>query len=798
MPRRDNTPGSPLKDGLPGRFWMVGTGKSRGALAGRLRLCALLLGALGASLPARPAAADRLTDAHRQLADLEQRAQTLTSGFRESHAPDPNAPTRRMVEAEKLYKLGNYELAATLCLDVIEQYPQSRSYDDALYLMGEALYKSRDFLSAKRYFQQAADRLQRARKGQVASQRLIEIALRTGDYSDVERHLERLVAIPPAELEPSVPYVRGKYLFFRNRLDDAAAIFQSIPQGHEYYLQSRYFLATVEVKRGELAKAAQIYDDILKVTAEDATDKEIQDLARMAIGRLLYDRGQFDRAKQWYASVPRQSKYFVESMYETAWNSIKANDFKSAYRALDLMLLQSPDSAQAPEMRLLIGNLHLRLSNFYLASNQFTATLADYEPIHAELAAKRQEAAGDPQYFQRLLGKGLDTFDIAAVVPKGALKLVASEPDVAKLLALAEEVKDLSRGIKDSEELLGRLERAMLSGGRVSIFGDLATGRGRATQILNTTIDLRRRFQGDARALAMPHLGAQDKDELERIAGERGILDMELKNLPKTQEAMEERAQTEQNAFDAVGASASQVNVLIQALEAELVAIEQYYIYSKADQKIKPEELVQPVELLRQEIAQERVLLDSLQNNIAEASQQAALAGRSGGEVMDQTVRLAELLRQEQAVLNRARSTLRADEVAYFDSLMGILGRADGIQSMLVSFNKRLVGIADGRLGRIREQISTEKGNLAAASDKLSSVLTEGRDVGGGLAEAMVSRAADRFYDLTVQSDVGLIDVSWGLKESRSDNVSRLINQQMLELQAVDADFKPLLEEEAP
>ena len=60
----------------------------------------------------------------------------------------------------------------------------------------------------------------------------------------------------------------------------------------------------------------------------------------------------------------------------------------------------------------------------------------------------------------------------------------------------------------------------------------------------------------------------------------------------------------------------------------------------------------------------------------------------------------------------------------------------------------------------------------------------------------MLSRATDRFYDLTVQSDVGLIDVSWGIKDSKTQSVSKLINQQKLELQAVDDDFQPLLREE--
>jgi hypothetical protein len=49
---------------------------------------------------------------------------------------------------------------------------------------------------------------------------------------------------------------------------------------------------------------------------------------------------------------------------------------------------------------------------------------------------------------------------------------------------------------------------------------------------------------------------------------------------------------------------------------------------------------------------------------------------------------------------------------------------------------------------------------------------------------------------VVVQTDVGLVDVSWGLKEQKSTALSKLINQQKLELQSVDDDFKSLLEED--
>jgi tetratricopeptide (TPR) repeat protein len=742
------------------------------------------------------ARADRVQDAHRRLGDIEQRTHMLNSSFRENYAPDPNIADRRVVEAEKLYVLKNYNAAATLCLDVIEKHPKSRTYDDALNLLAESLYKDGDLLSARRYFTEAVKKNTGHRREQVALQRLIEISLRTGDYTDVDDHLARLSRIPAGQVEPSVPYVRGKYLFFRDRLDDALSVFQSIPPGHEYYLQSRYFVGTIQVRKGDYATAARSFDEVLKQPAKTDDHKEIHDLARLAIGRLLYERGQYDRAREWYSSVDRKSKHFSESMYELAWNSIKAKDYKSAYRSLDLMLLMDPESAQAPELRLLLGDLHLRLSNFYLASTQFTSSLDEYEPIYRELAVRADKAKSDPQYFSQLLAKGLDKFDIAAVVPKAAVRLVSKEPDVAKMLVVVEDLGALQKGIKESEDLLVRLERAVASGNRIGIYPDLASARGRSTELMNQSIEVRRTFQADARALAANYLSAEDRAQLNQIAGERGLLDQELKNLPLTQAAMSAKAQQVNNQFKGVDAQASEVNVLLQSLEAELTAIEQYFIRSRAEQKIRPEDLEQPMAIIRQEIASGRETLERLRNDIGDAGNDARMAGASGAGERQVTARLGELLKREQDILSRARVGMRPDVGQQFEGYLSVLQRADALQSQLAEFDGRLDGIADRRLTTVREQITTEKENLQAAASKLGTVTSEGQTVGGSLAEAMMSRATHRFYDLTVRSDKGLIDVSWGIKDSKTQELSRLINQQKLELQAVDDDFQPLLREE--
>ena len=158
--------------------------------------------------------------------------------------------------------------------------------------------------------------------------------------------------------------------------------------------------------------------------------------------------------------------------------------------------------------------------------------------------------------------------------------------------------------------------------------------------------------------------------------------------------------------------------------------------------------------------------------------------------------RLADLLKQEQAIQNRAKFRQPSDKQLQIDSQMGVLARVDQIEGRLKELDKRIDGQAEVRLQKVRGYLATEKEELRQAGSKLGVVVGESQSLGGGLAHAMFTKVADRFYDLVVKSDVGIIDVAWGLKDQKTKTVTRLTTQKNLEIKALDEDFRRLLEED--
>ena len=757
---------------------------------------ALLAAVLPLGFLASWAQAGEVEEANGRLFDLEERVRVLSTEFRDAPTADPTLADRRVLDAELLFNLRNYREAATVLLDVVEKYPNSHAYEDAIFLLGEALYQDKDLNSARNYFRQAVQRHTGSRQEQNALERLIEIALHSGDLDEVDDYLARLQNVPAASLQPSVPYVRGKAAYFRDRLDEALFAFQALPPSNPYYLRARYFYATIWVKKGDLASGLIAFDNVLRSQPQSDADKEIQDLARLAAGRLYYQRGEFEKARDMYASISRQSKYFEDAMNELAWTAIKAKDYRAAYRALDLMLLQNPDSPQAPELRLLMGNLHVRVANFALANDAFLQARDQFEPIHLQLKETQKRAAADPRYFENLIGKGLEKFDIAVLVPAKAVKWVKAEPEVARVLALAEDVGDLQRGLKDSRDTLSRLELAVSGQLQVGIFPDLAQARTSSSEVLNQLVSMRQRFVGKMRSLISDKLTAEDRARLDQVSKERAALEAELKNLPLSADKLKDREKQARGALEQLDGRASEFNVEIQGMEAELVAIEQYFIRSRGDQKIKPEDLTQPVESLRQVIGELRDANERVRNEIAEAAREATVAAATGDSDRNAIALLIGVMKREREVFQGAKGRLSPGDQEDFDAIASILARADAVQAKLADLDRRVDAAALKRLAELKRKLAEEKGQLEAAKDKLTGILSESQSLGGGLAYAMLTKVTDRFYDLLVQSDVGLVDVAWGLKDERTAAVSKLINQQKLELKSVEDDFHSLLEED--
>jgi tetratricopeptide (TPR) repeat protein len=355
----------------------------------------------------RVASAQDVDSITRDLTTIEGQADALVQEpLAETERQSATHVEERLTNGELFYRLQDYIRASIIFTDIVDNYPTTASYPDALFLLADSLFRAGDYLGARTRFRQII-----ARSGESgfrsyterALGRLIEIAIHTNDFDGVDDVFAQLSRLPPSDIGASTAYFRAKALYAQAvptediliamapqggvvpdahaafarintaQLEQARAGFDSVAEGSPYYGQSRYFIGVIYTLREQYPQAIEAFARVLRSEATTTEAQEVAELAHLALGRLYYETDQLDQAIEAYQAVPRTSSNFDVALYEIAWVYIRLGDATRAERALEVLELAAPDSRFIPDGMLLRGNLLLRNGRYTCAPSATVA-----------------------------------------------------------------------------------------------------------------------------------------------------------------------------------------------------------------------------------------------------------------------------------------------------------------------------------------------------------------------------------------------------------------------------------------
>src|SRR6185436_6488788 len=137
-------------------------------------------------------------------------------------------------DGEILLRSKDYRRAAGVLNQVVERYPtHPTAYPDALFLLGETYFESKQYLSARRVYRQMVDRA--SERGFASYQgkalgRLIDVALRTQDYATLDDVFSKINQLPPSSVEGELNYARAKGLFAKKDFAGARSALAGVSQ----------------------------------------------------------------------------------------------------------------------------------------------------------------------------------------------------------------------------------------------------------------------------------------------------------------------------------------------------------------------------------------------------------------------------------------------------------------------------------------------------------------------------------------------------------------------------------------
>jgi tetratricopeptide (TPR) repeat protein len=758
---------------------------------------------LALALTPHSATAQDTGDANREIVDLEADAQRLLS--RPVSLSDQRSDTfveERLTDGELYLRLDDYLRAAILFTDIVDHYPAHRAYPEALFLLGESLFLAGDYLGARKRYAAVIERGNEASFSpflQPSLSRLIQIAIYTQDFNDIDGYFERLEAIPSETLTVTTTYYRAKYLYSRavpldgvrnappdaaipgidrNRLEQARLGFLAVPNGTEFSCRSKYFIGTIYTLQGQYVDAIASFSAVLDQQALSEEDAKVVDLTYLALGRLFYETDQLEQAVEAYRAVPQTSAQFDQALYEMAWTYIRLGDAVQAERALEVLSIAAPESPLNADGQVLRGDLLARVGRYDEAEVVFDEVRETFGPIRDELERQRVEHPDLHAYFREVVRQNIDDFDIDDFLPPSAQRWIELEADHERALTVLADLSESKQLVEETDELADRITAVLAAPNRVSVFADLRRQREGVTGLRNRA--------AQARGMLIESEAAQLGErpgQLERARAERRRLQAAVLGMPvETEDFVDRDLQMLAEYREAEG-DLNELRVEMLGLEARIIA-SRSTLAELDPAKVDPQ-------TIRSELERHEADIDRYEDKL--------YAIKRGLEVGRLHVGVGDPRYQK----DDAERAAFGDAVEHERQLAGSAGsaydssyaRLDAVERKLDDRDTEIAAAVQKRAAQMLEVVDQETANLARYRAALRSFEGETVDVVGAITYLNFNRIHRRFDDLVLRADVGKIDVAWARREEHRRRMDALTRERARELQALDDEFRDVMDE---
>lgn len=681
----------------------------------------------------------------------------------------------RLNDARVAYYLEDYQRASVLFMDLVRRETEAfPSYRESLFLLGDSLYRLRNYQASRRYLKQLID-MGRGTHFDDAARLYLEMAYESRNFEGVDQILSKLQG---QGVDGALDYISGKTLYRQGKFEEARQSFMRASSNPEYSVVGLYFAGVAQVAQKEYDAALTTFQTVTAKAPGNPRDISVIELAYIAQGRLAYERGDLESAIDLYNRVPRESEHFDRALWEFTWVLVAKEMYREARRNVEILLLNDPNPAFEPEAKLLKADLSILLNEYELAEDDFKDILTTFEPVKAEmdkLAAEQQ----DLQAFFSILVEEVPGEEVRQMPPL-VTKWLESDDSVAAATAMIRDVRNVSRDIEDTGSVIREINARLSSGARVQSFPELSEGLAQGIEVENQLLATRHAML--EKQVSRANLSGDLATRWQAMASELEAIKAAHERAPQSRVELAEREELIFQEYDRLRSQLDAVAYQIDSQNAQLAAVNTYLEREYGRDLSQSEK--ERVDALRAEIRGTLKELENLRSQIqSEITESRSMVG-----VGDDVVRAEGNIRKRyQDALARAESMLGGQGLDA--SMQNARAEFPQQHQRLDAFFAKLESLVDEKVSEIRSEIEGEERLLAEHRASLQELMFASQGGAGVLAYLNFMRTRAKFDELVLRADVGLIDVKWQKKERISNQINQLFEDRTSELRMLQEAF---------
>ena len=283
-----------------------------------------------------------------------------------------------------LNRAENYKEASTLLFGLSTNSRYRKEQADIAF----ELAKSLEGLGLKQSAVFQLIKAVRYGKGRVLSkslEKLTKLAFEVGDDVGLNYALSKINVRNFPESQKPVLYFRfGEAYLSVNRFKKAYTAFSKVPKKHYLYSKARYLMGLAFSESGKLKDSYRSFTQASNARAAQGVVDGERVASLMGRARVLYHMKRWNDSLTAYRLIPRDSKYFHDMLFESAWAMLRAGKFRSALSNFQSLHSKYYEDYFYPEAALLRAIVYLYICKV----DEVGKVLSFYDNTYGKVASQ--------------------------------------------------------------------------------------------------------------------------------------------------------------------------------------------------------------------------------------------------------------------------------------------------------------------------------------------------------------------------------------------------------------------------
>src|SRR5213593_2098726 len=273
--------------------------------------------------------------------------------------------------------------------------------DTLHYHINDAEFSVGDFELDYRMHYRAGRAIKRVLEGSVddavrneAAFRLARIHFQKDQLDDALQALGRIRGSVPEQIKDDVEFLRANIYMATGRPSEAVEVLSHLQNDKSLAGFVAYNLGMALLRAGRQKEAIEQLDKAGQLAAGDPAGLAIRDKSNLVLGALLFESGNFERAKQSLDRVRLEGPFSNQALLRAGWAEASAQQYDRALVPWNILASREPTDAAVQEAMLAVPhayaslNLHGRAAIMYgRALDQFSKQI---ERVDASIGSIRE------------------------------------------------------------------------------------------------------------------------------------------------------------------------------------------------------------------------------------------------------------------------------------------------------------------------------------------------------------------------------------------------------------------------